>query len=656
MSSVLVGHDEVPGATRPARPARRRPRWLLVAAACGLAWVVPSATHAVGADAVLPVLLWAGTAALLRSGRTLLDRLMPAAALWCGLVGAGGLLFSVWPWGLHPVPVAATAFTGLVAVSALTGRRPHLPRRVGQLSDVFLVGAVAAVAVLITHPLRGGLTNQLATVVRGEDAARHFALYDGIRQFGGYLALHRDSTATLLQPGFDTYPQGSHLAIALLDNFVRSDTAAGPADTALGHFLWWYAASFVFMTLSALWALRWVAGPSARGWAYLPLAALAAGYLFLADGVTLFVYGFASEIAGLALLALLVAFLARPLRDGREQIVVVTALVVALSMTYYLFLLTTAVVVAGWAFAQRRRLVAAWRWSAPAVLVGGALTLFAPLTNWHRANRVSQLTSYGNIEPLNRHLLALLLVVVCAGLATAAARRHPVWRMVALWLAVTAAYTAGLYAYSVHRTGEPTYYVEKALHQLLLVALVAAGALTLLLRRPLRPPAAVDRILAAGSTALAVLLGLAFFSGPYTAGFAQPPAGVSWGRAYVRGQLGLPEPAAVAVAAYRQRPTPGGAANVILMTGAGGDQSSYYGTLWLSVLERNYGQAWQAWIWTLGGPKRPDDIRELVRTSRVPLRFVTDSAMVADTVAEIGREDPAARVEVVVVDPRGLPG
>ncbi|MGR7000370.1 hypothetical protein ACU686_23810 [Yinghuangia aomiensis] len=29
----------------------------------------------------------------------------------------GGLLFSVWPWGLHPVPVAGFAFTLLVAAA-----------------------------------------------------------------------------------------------------------------------------------------------------------------------------------------------------------------------------------------------------------------------------------------------------------------------------------------------------------------------------------------------------------------------------------------------------------------------------------------------------------------------------------------------------------
>src|SRR5687768_14391074 len=84
----------------PPDAAPRRPVWWLVGALAA-AWLVPVVTHVVGVDLVLPGLIWLGTAALLRSGRTLVDRLALAAATLTGAVAVFGVLFSVWPWGLH---------------------------------------------------------------------------------------------------------------------------------------------------------------------------------------------------------------------------------------------------------------------------------------------------------------------------------------------------------------------------------------------------------------------------------------------------------------------------------------------------------------------------------------------------------------------------
>src|SRR6266511_3291965 len=360
--SLVVESPPLPADSRSSAPSSRG--WRVWTAATVLCWLVPVATHLLGIDAVLPVVIWLGTASLLRSGRSLLDRVMLAAALLAGLVGPAGLLFSVWPWGLHPVPVAGVALTGLVVVSAVTGRRPQLPWA-GGVADVVTVAAALGVTGLVAWPLlHMSATGRLARFMLGEDIVRHFTVFDTIRRVGGYLYFHQDVAATTVQHGIATYPQGSHIATALLDNFVRSSTAAGSSLQAFEHYLWFYVAAFGFLVLSVLWAIRWVAGPSAAGWSFVPLAALGAGYLFLADGLPVFLFGFVSQIAAMALLASLIAVLGLPLRDLREQVLLVTALVVALSMTYYLFLLSAGVVVVIWVIRYRHRLAPARRWLA----------------------------------------------------------------------------------------------------------------------------------------------------------------------------------------------------------------------------------------------------------------------------------------------------
>src|SRR6266508_2076562 len=449
--SLVVESPPVPADSHvSARLSRGWRVWLSAAVLC---WLVPVATHLLRIDAVLPVVIWLGTASLLRGGRTLLDRVMLAAGLLVGVVGVAGLLFSVWPWGLHPVPVAGVGLTGLVAVSAWSGRRPRLPWA-GSAADLVTVAAALGTTGLVAWPLAHmSATGRLARFMLGEDIARHFTVFDTIRRVGGYLYFHQDVAATSLQHGVATYPQGSHLATALLDNFVRSDTAAGSSARAFDHYLWLYVAGFGFLVLSVLWATRWVAGPSAARWSFLPLAALGAGYLFLADGLPVFLLGFVSESVAMAFLALLMAVLVRPLREVREQVVVVTALVVALSMTYYLFLLSAGVVVLIWAIGYRHRLAEAWRWTVAALLVGVPMTAFAPLVNLDRAYSVRQLTDTGSINPVNRHLLP-----VAGGLLTRYGRRSPAWRMVSVWFGITAGSAAALWAYQVTTVGNTSYY------------------------------------------------------------------------------------------------------------------------------------------------------------------------------------------------------
>jgi len=660
--SLVVESPPLPADSRSSAPSSRG--WRVWTAATVLCWLVPVATHLLGIDAVLPVVIWLGTASLLRSGRSLLDRVMLAAALLAGLVGPAGLLFSVWPWGLHPVPVAGVALTGLVVVSAVTGRRPQLPWA-GGVADVVTVAAALGVTGLVAWPLlHMSATGRLARFMLGEDIVRHFTVFDTIRRVGGYLYFHQDVAATTVQHGIATYPQGSHIATALLDNFVRSSTAAGSSLQAFEHYLWFYVAAFGFLVLSVLWAIRWVAGPSAAGWSFVPLAALGAGYLFLADGLPVFLFGFVSQIAAMALLASLIAVLVRPLRDLREQVLLVTALVVALSMTYYLFLLSAGVVVVIWVIRYRHRLAPARRWLAMALLVGAPLTVFAPLVNLDQAYSVRQLTDTGSINPVNRHLLPLLLLPIAGGLATRFGRRSPAWRMVTVWLVVTAGSAAALWAYQHATVGNTSYYFEKALQQLLLVGLVASGAIPLLIRRPgIRPrrpfsgswPATLDRAAPATVVTMAIVLALGFYGGVVSPAWYRPATGLSWGRAYLRGpSTDMPSSARSVMAAVQRPPGPDGTIEVLLMYQRRQVVlTPYYGTLFLSAFRRNSGIAYPAAIWTLptGSEKTEQDIRRLLDKYSVPVRIYTDSVGVIEAVNSLKNDDPAARIDVVFLDP-----
>ena len=113
----------------PAAPPRRRLHE--VVAATGLlvlAWLLPVVLDAVHLAWLLPPLILLATASLLRVGSTLLDRIIVALAILLGAVCLGGVVLSLWPWALAPVPVAGTALTVLVVAAVRLRRAPRLPR------------------------------------------------------------------------------------------------------------------------------------------------------------------------------------------------------------------------------------------------------------------------------------------------------------------------------------------------------------------------------------------------------------------------------------------------------------------------------------------------------------------------------------------------
>lgn len=170
------------------------------------AWVVPMVLYLVHADLVLPLLVLLGTAAVLRGGRTLLDRLVLAVGVLFGATCAVGLVSSVWPWGLHPVPISGSAFSVLLLIVALSGRRPRLPRP-GWVDALSVCAAGLLIAYVSVPYLRqSDFDERLGILMSGEYNARHEAAFDVIGRIGGYLFLRQEQASDQIFSGMVYYP------------------------------------------------------------------------------------------------------------------------------------------------------------------------------------------------------------------------------------------------------------------------------------------------------------------------------------------------------------------------------------------------------------------------------------------------------------------
>ncbi|MFC5944502.1 hypothetical protein, partial [Micromonospora harpali] len=455
----------------PARHAGRLVGWLAAA------WVGPLLAYPAALAGPLPLLLLGLTAGLLRGGRTLLDRLVLAGALLAGATCAAGLLFSAWPWGLHPVPVAGTALTGLLGIAAATGRRPRLPRPVA--ADLPPVGAALLAAVAMAWPyLRAGdLAGRLAYAMTGEDNSRHLATVEGIRAVGGYLFTDPQAAARIAPEGMVWYPQGFHLTAALLDTFLRSSTApAGPAD-ALDHYLGWSVGAWGLLVLAVTWAAHRLAGPQLDPPRTLALTGAVTAACLGSELARFVVYGYPGESLGLAATVLLVAVTCRPVARTGTQVAVVGALCVTVGFAYLMFLPVVAALVAAWLVRDRRRLRHRPRLLVAVALVAAVLTPLPAVAGLLRTDQVDNVATGGGVFPRYDAFLAFAGLV---GGGLIAGRRLPVWRRYAAALAAAGVFAAGFLLYFRALGTDPRYYYGKTLHLLLAVLLVGAGALALL--------------------------------------------------------------------------------------------------------------------------------------------------------------------------------
>jgi hypothetical protein len=183
-----------------------------------------------------------------------------------------------------------------------------------------------------------------------------------------------------------------------------------------------------------------------------------------------------------------------------EQVVTVCALLVGLSFTYYLYLPPVGLATLIWALARRRRL----RWWLLAALVTAPLLVITPLSN-PGANHGNVLLVRGTALLVDRPVLIGLVAAAIIGLV--AVRRAPAVRVSALLFSCVLAADGVLAAYQLVVVGTTVYYFEKLLHLLIVVALVALGAVARLLK-----PVRIVRFAMASA---AVCLLLAALGGPY---------------------------------------------------------------------------------------------------------------------------------------------
>jgi hypothetical protein len=604
-------------------PRRSVTRWRWTLAALVAAWLVPVATHVAGVDWLLVPVFLVALAGLQRGLVTALDRLVVGLAQAFGALGVAGLVFS-YVGRLHPVVLAGTAFTLLVAAS--TRRGWVLPRRT-RVTDALVGVCVLGVAVLAVVPFAlRDIGARLGIVAVGEDFSRHFVLFDQIGALGGYAFLHPAGAATLLpagEGGMRAYPQGTHYAYAVLDRFLRSSSRSS-ADpiVAMDVMIWLYVATFVFLALAVLWSAARIAGPGARPAAALPVLALAAAWLYFGEPMAIFLRGFPNELVGLALAALLTAVVVRPLTDRADQLATVALLLAGISFSYHLFLPYAGVLALGWAVRHRM-----WRHRAALVLAAPTLAVVAltPLLNLHAAS-ARQLTIAGTALAADVPAFVALLALATAGLVVRGGLRSPARRMGTFALGAAVAILLALGVFQLVTVGHTVYYFGKLLHLTVAVGLTLLGGLVRLV--PTRGSTA--RAAAAAATAAAVAA-LAVAGG---AGHRLVP---SYGVRLATGtEQGSPNGGRDAVFLARRYPTGGGAVDVDLMDTP---YRNFFGTLFASVLQRNYryGHDWYDFLNPAGTPKTLADLERQVAASPVPVRFHVDNPAASMLVL-----DPAA--------------
>ena len=652
-----VGTDSV-DVTAPAaqRHARRPPiAWTRLAVLLAGAWALPVLTHLAHADWILPPLVLLGVAGLLPGALRLLDRLVLAVALLIGVGCAMMPIWSVWPFGLHPVPIGGLGLTALVGYATVTGRRPTLPRPSG--AEAVAVGAAIGVTAVAAWPyLRGGdLADRLSYLMVGEDNSRHFAQFQAIRRVGGVLYLHSDRAADLVAPSQIRYPQGWHSLAATLDGFLRSGPQLGSGESALTHYLGWSMASFGLFVLAVIWAAGWVAGRLLDGPRRFVVTAGVVAICAGSELMRIVVYGYPAELLGLTAVALLVGLTARPVPQPRLQIVLMASLLVTVGFTYYLFLPPAAVIAALWLVRYRRTILRQQRTLVVAALAAVVVAHLPMVVGVLFSNQAHAITEGGNLLPAATGFVVLGGLVV-AGLASRAGRRLPTWRGYGLGLATGLAYAALIAAASLVRGEAPKYYFGKTLHLLLVILAIGIGAVALWLPPPWRRRRTSGRRTAlAWATALVLAVAALAASGlllPVGGGVFPEAFGgrtTNWTRAWLGDVLRRPAQAEATAAAYRSYPpAPGTTTLVVDSTG----QASYLDSVFLSALQNESGRTAAA---IYGFPRtEPARTRSVVDSVQGPIRFVVVDRAAFPWLQQLLAERPELRSRVTVVAVPGV--
>lgn len=460
-------------------PPADSPRLGLLPALLGAAWLVPITLHLLRLDAAQPVLLLLAVAAVLRAGTNVIDRFMIAAGLLAGAVLALGLLFSVWPWGLQPVPAGGACFSLVALTGWLARRRPSLPRRwLG--SDVLVLGS-GLLAFLVAYAPISGLSpaKRLAFSAITSDRFRHFALYDTIHRLGGYAFLHQQQARlSVPAPMQVIYPSGSHFLLALLDTFLRSTTDPGTPLPEFSRYFVYMLAGYAFLITAIVWAARWVAGPRMAGWRRFVICSAVAALAISAPLADTFILGLDSDILGLAFLALAVALTVRPPRLVTEQVLIVCSLLIAVAYSYNIFAIPLVLGMAAAGIVYRRRLRRERRFTAATLIAGGAIACYPSVLSLASGINAQShaLATTGWVVPLPGALVGGLALVFIAAMISVGSRRLPAWRAMTAQLLAVIGVIGTFAVFQLIEIGRTSYYFNKLMMAGYLVCVIGLGA------------------------------------------------------------------------------------------------------------------------------------------------------------------------------------
>jgi hypothetical protein len=666
-----------------AAPVRRRglPRRTagLAAALAAASWLLPLAAHALRVDWLILVVAWIGTAALLRAGGLLLDRLVLAGILLAGFLIAAGLLFSVWPWGLAPVPVGGFTLSTLTLAAVISGRRPRLPRRLIP-TDALILGAGALSWHYLNAPTAGkGFIRKLPYIAAREDMFNHYTLFDAIHRVGGYAFLNPAAIKPYMSPGLwnptamEFYPSGMHYLFALADTFLRSTTDPGAAFGEYDRFVHYTAADLAILAAALVWAARWIAGPGLAGWRRGAFCTLVGGLAAAGQLTTLYWQAFAAHAAGLVVLALAVAVCARPPRSPREQVLLLSSLVVCATFVYNL----TAVMVLGMtaiaAVVYRHRLQRHRRFAA---LVGGSALSIAVVPYVAQMfagfNASSKFLMWGSAVDFARVPLAALALAALVAVTTRNGRRSPTWQAASLSVVWCCALTLAMCCYAYLKVGHTTYYCEKLIEGVWVVSLACSGAVGMLLKpgpgiagRPRRFGGRSRNLAACGLTtgAAAIVVGIIPLAPAHATNSIYQQdvtSGAIWRAGFITSDLATP-----LTKVARRHMLADGVPTLILSDDWG--QTNWRITMFDAALNHDRGQITDRTIDALtqsnglatmkspgAGSAMPAkdqqslaNLENSIKGAHVPLRVIVGNPVVASYLRAFGAADPTLGLKVV---------
>lgn len=471
------------------RPGRRLPRPMYIAALFAGAWIVPVLTQLTRTDPLLALLIVFGTGGLVRVGSTVIDRLFVTIALLIGLAIVGGLVFSLWPFGLQPIALGGLALTLLVAAYLWLDAPPPWrtwPRRMLGSDAILLLGLVGGFLVAYWPSWSTIAGSKLGYAGMTGDRLRHFNLFDTIHRYGGYTFLMQGKVKSAADPGMiAVYPPGQHYVYALADIFLRSSANPGNAANELLRYNMWVCLGYGFMIASVAWAARWVAGPMLKGWRRVFLTTAIAAYLCVGAFTEAIWSTWDPQVFGMAQLAILAAICFRPPRGWRTHAALMALLFVAVCLTYELFAPFAAILIAVSLVYYRKRLLPHWK----TLLVVTIVALPAAASEYIAASHAGLSGStasqaIGFTIPLSWLVMTMLGCFSVFGFFTRSARRRPsaVVGLVAAVLSTLA--VLAMMAYMFDTIGAVSYYFWKVVEAWAVILMVGAGSFGHLLPRP----------------------------------------------------------------------------------------------------------------------------------------------------------------------------